>query len=44
MPDGTVELRGISTTKLTVAEFGDYMTRIEHWCVEQGFPVMQEAA
>lgn len=44
MPDGEVVIRGISTTTLTVAEFTDYMTRIEHWCMEQGFPVMQEAA
>lgn len=42
MPDGSMV--GISTTTLSVAEFTDYMTRIEHWCVEQGFPVMQEAA
>jgi hypothetical protein len=38
---GTV---GISTTTLTVAEFADYMTRIEQWCAEQGFPVMAVAA
>lgn len=44
MPDGEVTVRGISTTTLSVAEFTDYMTRIEQWCVEQGFPVMQEAA
>lgn len=42
MPDGSMV--GISTTTLTVGEFGDYMTRIEHWCAEQGFPVMLEAA
>jgi hypothetical protein len=41
MPDGEVVMRGISTTTLSVAEFTDYMTRIEHWCVEQGFPVME---
>jgi hypothetical protein len=42
MPDGTMV--GISTTTLNVGEFGEYMTRIEVWCAEQGFPVMQEAA
>lgn len=44
MPDGEVTVRGISTTTLSVAEFTDYMTRIEQWCAEQGFPVMTEAA
>lgn len=43
MPDGEVVLRGISTTTLTVAEMTDYMTRIEQWCAEQGFPVMEAA-
>lgn len=43
MPDGEIVLRGISTTTLSVAEFTDYMTRIEQWCVEQGFPVMEAA-
>lgn len=42
MPDGSMV--GISTTTLNVGEFGEYMTRIEHWCAEQGFPVMLEAA
>lgn len=44
MPDGTAEMRGISTTKLSIAEFGDYMTRIEQWAAEQGWPLMVEAA
>lgn len=44
MPDGTTELRGISTTKLKVDEFGDYMLQIEQWAAEQGFPVMEKAA
>ncbi len=44
MPDGTTRLQGISTTKLSVQEFGDYMARIEHWAAEQGWPVMMEAA
>lgn len=44
MPDGTSELRGISTTKLKVDEFGDYMLQIEQWAAEQGFPVMEKAA
>lgn len=33
---------GISTTKLTVEEFGNYMTRIEQWAAEQGWPLMME--
>lgn len=41
LPDGS--LVGISTTKLSVAEFGDYMTRIEHWAAEQGYPLMVAA-
>ncbi|EPV8688287.1 recombination protein NinB [Pseudomonas aeruginosa] len=37
--------RGISTTTLSVAEFGDYMTRIEAWAAENGWPLLiQEAA
>lgn len=44
MPDGTTELRGISTTRLKVDEFGDYMLQIEQWAAEQGFPVMEKAA
>jgi len=44
MPDGTTELRGISTTTLSVEQFGDYMTRIEQWAAEQGWPLMVEAA
>jgi hypothetical protein len=43
MPDGEIVMRGISTTTLSVAEFGDYMARIEQWCVEQGYPVMEAA-
>ena len=37
-------LVGISTTTLTVEQFANYMTQIEHWCAENGYPVMQEAA
>lgn len=37
--------RGISTNTLSVAEFGDYMTKIEQWAAENGWPLlMQEAA
>lgn len=38
----TTEIRGISTTTLSVDEFNNYMTQIEQWCAEQGYPVMQE--
>lgn len=45
LPEGSTELRGISTTKLSVDEFCIYMTRIEAWAAEQGWPLMmQEAA
>lgn len=44
LPDGTTKQQGISTTKLSVQEFGDYMARIEHWAAEQGWPLMLEAA
>lgn len=44
LPDGSIEKRGISTTTLTVNEMGHYMTQIEQWCAEIGFPVMTEAA
>lgn len=33
---------GISTAKLSVEEFGNYMTRIEQWAAEQGWPLMLE--
>ncbi|WKN20836.1 recombination protein NinB [Azotobacter vinelandii] len=36
--------KGISTTKLSIEEFGDYMTRVEQWAAEQGWPLMVEAA
>lgn len=38
----TTETRGISTTTLSVDEFNNYMTQIEQWCAERGYPVMQE--
>ena len=44
LPSGETELRGISTTTLTVQQFTDYMTQIEQWAAEQGWPLMQEAA
>jgi hypothetical protein len=40
MPDGTTELRGISTTKLSVDEFGEYMIQIEQYAAEQGWPLL----
>jgi hypothetical protein len=36
--------RGLSTTTLSVQDFGDYMTKIELWAAENGWPLMQEAA
>lgn len=36
MPGGDVQVEPLSTTKLTVAEFGDYMTAIEAWAAENG--------
>lgn len=33
---------GISTTKLTVEEFGNYMTQIEAWAAAQGWSLMVE--
>ena len=44
LPDGSVEQHGISTTTLSVEEFGVYMTRIEAWAAEQGWPLMSEDA
>lgn len=40
MPDGSVQQQGISTTTLSVEEFGNYMTQIEQWCAEQGWVLM----
>ena len=31
LPGGEVRTRAISTTKLSVPEFNDYMAKIEHW-------------
>ena len=31
---------GISTTLLSIQEFGDYMTQIEAWSAEQGLPLV----
>lgn len=42
LPNG--QRRGLSTTTLSVAEFGDYMTKIEQWAAENGWPLMLEAA
>lgn len=39
LPGGKVMERGISTTRLSVAEFGDYMTQIEARCAQEGYPV-----
>lgn len=44
MPDGKVVATPISTTTLNVEDMGHYMRNIEQWCVEQGFPVMCDAA
>lgn len=35
---------GISTTGLSIQEMGDYMTKIECWAAENGWPVMECAA
>lgn len=44
LPDGSVEQHGISTTTLSIEQFGVYMTQIEAWAAENGWPLMQEAA
>ncbi len=36
---GRVLCEPISTTTLSVAEFTDYMQRIEQWCADQGYPL-----
>ena len=41
LPDGDV--KGISSTTLSVEQFGEYMTQIEAWCAEQGYQVMEAA-
>jgi len=33
---------GMSTTTLSIDEFTDYMTRIEAWAAQQGWPLMME--
>ena len=42
MPDGKIDIRGISTTALSIEQFGDYMTKIEQWSAENGFPLSGE--
>lgn len=44
LPDGTTQYRGISTTRLNVQEFADYLTQIENWCAEHGVPPLKEQA
>ena len=39
LPSGEVEVRGISTTLLSVADMGTYMDSIAEWCVSEGFPM-----
>jgi hypothetical protein len=36
MPDGEIINLGMSSTDLSVAEFGDYMLCVEAWAVEKG--------
>jgi hypothetical protein len=43
LPSGEVEVRGISTTTLSVGDMGTYMDSISEWCVNTGFP-LDEAA
>lgn len=40
LPSGATELRGISTTTLSVEEFGEYMLKIEAWAAGEGWPLM----
>lgn len=41
LPDGSV--KALSTARLSVEVFGEYMTQIEAWCAEQGYQVMEAA-
>jgi hypothetical protein len=43
LPSGEVEVRGISTTTLSVGDMGTYMDGIARWCIDTGFP-LDEAA
>ena len=43
LPSGATEIRGISTTTLSVADMGTYMDEITRWCAEQGFPIAEAA-
>lgn len=36
--------RGLSTTTLSVEQFGDYMTQIEAWAAGNGWEILREAA
>jgi hypothetical protein len=42
MPDGSVKRDPISTTTLDVEGMTEYMNKIEQWCLEQGYPVMEQ--
>lgn len=42
LPSGKSMLRGISTTTLDVAEFGEYMTAIEAWAAGRGVVFSEE--
>lgn len=43
LPSGEVEVRGISTTTLSVEAMGFYMDGISLWCIESGFPLAEAA-
>lgn len=42
LPNG--QRRGISTTTLSIEDFGNYMTQIEQWAASNGWPLMMEHA
>lgn len=42
LPNG--QCRGISTTTLSIEDFGNYMTQIEQWAASNGWPLMMEQA
>ena len=42
MPDGSTRRTPISTTTLDVEGMTEYMNEIERWCVDQGYPVMED--
>jgi hypothetical protein len=42
LPNSDTTIKRKSTTELTSAEFGDYMTKLEAWCAEHDIQILDD--